>query len=935
MGWVLAGLLWAATVAATAQDYTFTTLAGRPEAGPGAVNGASSLALFNHPQGVAVDGAGDVYVADTGNNTIRKITPAGVVTTLAGLAGFSGSTDGAGAAARFSHPYGVAVDAAGNVYVADCYNYTIRKVTSDGVVTTLAGSAGSSGSNDGTGSTARFTYPSGVAVDGSGNVYVADNYNNTIRKVSTGGVVTTLAGAAGCSGNADGTGSTARFWAPWGVAADRAGNVYVADADNDTIRKVTAGGAVTTLAGLAGVGGTSDGAGSAARFSDPAGVAVDHWGNVYVADFNNHTIRTITPGGMVSTLAGVGGFYGMGYADGTGAGAGFHNPCGVAVDTAGNVYVADTGNNTIRKIAPGGLVTTLTGKEGNPGSADGDALSARFSGPSGVAVDAARNVYVADTGNQTIRKVMPEGIVATLAGVPGSSGTNDGPCAAARFYNPSGVAVDGGGNVYVADQGNHTIRKVTPDGTVTTLAGLAGSSGTNDGPGCAARFDHPYGVAVDASGNLYVADMDNGAIRMVTTNGVVTTLAGLAGTQGTLDGTGSVARFSSPHAVAVDHAGTVFVADTLNFTIRKVTPDGVVTTIAGIPESSGSADGAAAAAQFCSPTGLALDAAGNVFVADHNNHTIRRLSADGIVDTVGGVAGGLGSADGTGSAAQFDHPSGLAADNAGNLYVADTDSNTIRLSSPACPDLPTISPLFVSAGQLCQFDTSPQTAVTWQWRFLRAPSASSAALSDPGARDPTFTPGVQDLYAFRFQATNSAGAISIRTFAFSPLPVVEAALRNGIEGGGAVVFPCGGTVTVTNTLVITRDTLLDCSGNAVTISGGGAVPVLRVESNVVFSAIGLTVANGQGNAGAGIYNAGGRVNLTNCAFPEQCRLPPHRLEGWLWRGDLQRGICERQPLHFRRQLRPGRTARELQSGAGGQRGGRRRDLERGCAIGGS
>ena len=267
-----------------------STLAGN--AIPGSADGAGAAASFNNPYGVAVDTAGNVYVADTSNHTIRKTSPAGVVTTLAGTAGSPGSTNGVGAAARFKFPAGVTVDTAGNVYVADSGNHLIRKISPAGVVTTLAGTANSPGPNDGTGANARFNFPSGVAVDTAGNVYVADG-NHTVRKISSVGVVTTLAGTAGSPGPADGTGANARFSLPSGVAVDTAGNVYVADLNNHTIRKISPAGAVSTLAGSPGNSGPNDGTGAVARFNFPSGVAVDTAGNVYVADFNNHTIRKI------------------------------------------------------------------------------------------------------------------------------------------------------------------------------------------------------------------------------------------------------------------------------------------------------------------------------------------------------------------------------------------------------------------------------------------------------------------------------------------------------------------------------------------------------------------------------------------------------------------------------------------------------------------
>src|ERR1035441_4089593 len=272
------------------------------------------------------------------------------VSTLAGYAA-PGSADGTGAAARFANPWGVAADSAGNLYVADTDNHTIRKITAGGVVSTLAGLAGVSGSADGTGSGARLNQPQGVAVDANGIVYVADPGNYTIRKIPPAGVVTTLAGSAGISGSTDATGGTARFYEPEGIAVNSAGTlIYVADTWNHTIRQVTSAGAVTTLAGSAGNNGSANGTGSSAQFNQPQGLAVDGTGNVYVGDTGNQMIRMVTPGGAVTTLAGSAGNYGS--ADATGSGASFWNPQGIALDGSVNLYVADSFNNTIRKVTP-------------------------------------------------------------------------------------------------------------------------------------------------------------------------------------------------------------------------------------------------------------------------------------------------------------------------------------------------------------------------------------------------------------------------------------------------------------------------------------------------------------------------------------------------------------------------------------------------------
>jgi len=326
-------------------------------------------------------------------------------------------------------------------------------------------------------------------------------------------VVSTLAGQAGSKGSADGSGAAARFSVPYGIACDVAGNLYVADNGDSTIRKITPTGVVTTLAGKAGSSGSADGSGAAARFYSLFGVACDAAGNLYVTDLGN-TIRTITPTGLVSTLAGTAGPPGS--VDGSGSAARFDFPQGIAGDAAGNLYVADTGNNAIRKITPAGEVTTLAGKAGSSGSADGSGTAARFSVPAGIACDAAGNLYVAEIGNDTIRKITPAGEVTTLAGKAGSEGSADGSGAAARFNAPAGIACDTAGNLYVADSGNDTIRKITPAGEVTTLAGKAGSSGSADGNGVAARFLNPGGIAGDAAGNLYVADTGNDTIRKIT-----------------------------------------------------------------------------------------------------------------------------------------------------------------------------------------------------------------------------------------------------------------------------------------------------------------------------------------------------------------------------------------------------------------------------------
>lgn len=328
------------TIAIAQNGYRWITLAGDPSDFPGTANGKGSAARFNWPYGMAVDDAGNVFVADSSNHTIRKITPEGVVTTFAGTPGFPNPT-------TFYSPGGVAIDSSGNLFVANTGNHRIDKVTPAGAVSTFAGGGpGSPGNQNGTGIGAQFNHPTGIAIDSSDNLYVTDTGNGTIRKITPGGVVTTIAGSPGLFGSSDGTGSAARFNDPVGVAVDRSRNLYIADTGNSTIRKVTPGGVVTTLAGKAGQIGGTDGTGSNARFNRPEGLGIDASGNLFVADTDNHTIRKITPSGVVTSIGGVAGE--GGHADGVGAAAHFLGPRGIAVAASGRVYVSEGSAHIIR-----------------------------------------------------------------------------------------------------------------------------------------------------------------------------------------------------------------------------------------------------------------------------------------------------------------------------------------------------------------------------------------------------------------------------------------------------------------------------------------------------------------------------------------------------------------------------------------------------------
>ncbi len=618
-------------IAVACGPYQLRLIAGHL-GGNGDLDAHGSAARFDVVGGVAVDGADNVYVADFGNDTIRKISAAGDVTTVAGRSGVRGAADGVGTAATFSSPGDVAVDGAGNLYVADGGNHTIRRITPAGVVSTFAGTAGAAGGLDGTGGAARFAGPCGLTTDGAGNVYVADAADHTIRVISPAGVATTLAGSHGASGSGDGTGSGARFDAPCSVAVDGSGNAYVADTGNFTIRKITPAGTVTTLAGSAGQAGSVEGTGAAARFDAPFGLAIDGAGDLFVADTRNEIIRKVTAAGVVTTVAGTAGFAGA--ADGTGTDARFREPTGLRAASNGDLLVADSQNYTVRRVTPAGVVTTAAGAAPAPGSADGTGAAAAFFTPEHVVGDALGNLFVTDTYNSTIRQITPSGEVTTLAGLAGVTGSADGTGAAARFTLPNVIGMDALGNLLVGD-GTCTLRKVTPAGVVTTAVGTPGQCGYADATGSAARFQPFGGIAIDAAGNVYVSEPANDTLRKITPAGVVTTLAGAAGQAGITDGTGTSARFAYPTALAIDAAGNLIVTDTASNLVRKVTPAGVVTTVAGQAGSPGTDDGTGATARFGYLSGVAISSAGYIYV--HDATTIRRIDDVGNVVTVAGV----------------------------------------------------------------------------------------------------------------------------------------------------------------------------------------------------------------------------------------------------------------------------------------------------------
>jgi streptogramin lyase len=639
---------------------------------------SEAVGLFDYPAGITTDEKGNLYVADQYNDTIRKIDSSNNVTTIAGQPGVFGSLNGKGGNATFGDPSGITIDEKGDLYVAD--NCTIRKIDANLNVTTIAGQPGVYVNHDGKGTKATFNYAIAITIDARGNLYVADS--DTIRKIDTNLNVTTIAGQAGVyDGNHDGQGTNATFAGPSGIAVDAQGNLYVADKYNDIIRKIDTNLNVTTIAGQAGINGSVDGEGTHATFTYPTGILVDVQGNLIVVD--SDTIRKIDNDNNVTTIAGAAGLYGS--ADGQGTNSTFNSyspnfPASITADSHGNLYMTDEGNSIIRKIDGNSNVTTIAGHVGVYGAIDGPHTNANWFDAKAITLDTQGNIYVADNGNKTIWEIATNDTVIPIAGQTGVLGNADGQGTNVTFSYPRGIAVDGQSNLYVAD--NDTIRRIDTNNNVTTIAGEPGVSGSADGEGTNATFNFfnltfPVGITVDAQGNIYVADEYNATIRKIDTNLNVTTIAGqVVGTGNTppgTDGQGTNATFLNPTGIAADIQGNLYVADSQS--IRKIDTNLNVTTIAGHHEEAGTShDGQGTNATFDNTSGITVDAQGNLYVVD--DETIRRIDSSSNVTTVAGQAAVSVSADGQGTNATFNNPTGIATESNGHLYISDL--TTIR-----------------------------------------------------------------------------------------------------------------------------------------------------------------------------------------------------------------------------------------------------------------
>ncbi len=652
-----------------------TTIAGTSWSFP-----SGTLSVLNAPlgevSGAVIDSRGNLFVADPTNFLIVEISPRGTLTVVAGNGKQGHSGDGGPAVNASINPSDITLDSKGNLYIQD-QSY-VRMVTSAGIISTIAGNGAFGFSGDGGPATnASINALSGIVTDSAGAVYFADTFNNRIRKIAN-GVITTIAGNGSAGGFAGdgGQAAAAQLNSPSGLAFDSFGTtLYVSDSANHRVREISTVGIISTLAGPS-------------PFAYPANLALDMEGNLYIADTDanqvfQYSVNSKTLSVFAGAAAASGAFAGDG---GSATQARLNSPAGLTVDPAGNLYIADSGNYRVREVAAS-KISTLAGSGLFRYAGDGgQAINAQLNFPAGMALDSAGTLYFADSANNRVRKVTSAGMITTVAGngLAAYKGDNGNPINAS-LNNPTDVALDGGGNLYIADAGNSVVRKIVlATGVITTVAG-GGMSSAEGVMAMTANLISPVAVAVDASGNLYIAERDFNKVAIVTNDGKINTFVGQAsGFPGYApDGSAAFgAPLRSPEGLAFDNGGNLYIAETGNNVIRKVTTAGstpIISTVAGnrttIP---GPDDVSALSSGVVQPNAVSVDAKGNLFIAEFDGK-IRQVGTNGIIQSVagGGATAVLGDG-GSPTAAGIATPQGVLIDSSSNIIVADTGNGRIR-----------------------------------------------------------------------------------------------------------------------------------------------------------------------------------------------------------------------------------------------------------------
>ena len=703
--------------------YSIDTIGGTGHEGYGGDGGPATEAIFFSPSSLAVDAAGNVYVADRNNNRVRRIDVSGTISTIAGTGRQGTSGDGGPATdARLFTPSAIALDADGNIYVACGGGHRVRRIDASGTITTFAGTGVQGSSGDGGPAVeAQLDRPDAIAVDAEDNVYIAEYGSRRVRKIDATGIITAFAGTGVKGNGGDGGPATdAQLDFVNGLAVDATGNVYMTDMNQARVRMVDPSGTITTVAGT-GIGGWSGDGGPAtgARISTPAGIAIDAQGNLFVTEYWVGRIRKVDPDGIITTIAGTSQQQSTGDM-GLASRAGLDRPGAIAVGPAGNLYITEAFGQKIRILKPvarrsafvltlgssGDEVLLAVGENGVVSMGDqplvhGFEVSARdgkkysiSQTPAGEIVTTHLPEQVVDVkdrgGNPILPPVgTPDGayIIDVIGGTgDGGFGGDDGPAIKAVFRTPDGVAVDAEGNLYVTDRNNSRVRKVDVSGTVSTIAGtgLQGTSG-DGGPAIDAQLFNPSGIAIDADGNILVASTFGHCVRKIDRAGTITTIAG-TGEQGSSGdgGPATEAQLDRPNAIAVDSEGNAYVAEYGSHRVRKIDTAGIITAFAGSGVKGHGGDGGPASeAKLDYVRGLALDSDGNVYLTDMNQARVRRVDSGGRIDTVVGTGtSGSSGDDGPATQARITTPAGIAVDSEGSLYLTEFWAGRIRKVDP-------------------------------------------------------------------------------------------------------------------------------------------------------------------------------------------------------------------------------------------------------------
>ncbi len=722
--------------------YAISTVAGSAFLGDGGPAIDAQLAIV---QGVAADNFGNFYLSDTSHNRVRKVDSTGAITTVAGngTAGFSGD-GGPATAAQLNFPYGIAVDSKGYLYIADLNNNRVRRVSPAGVIQTYAGSGGNGSSGDaGPATSAQLLSPRNILVDPGGDLYISEFAAHRVRKVTPNGLISTAAGTGVAGFRGDGGAATAAQLAfPAGLAMDSMGNLYIADSQNGRIREVVYTGQIVTAMG-----------GSAAvALLNPIAVAVNSSGNLFVAD-STAVVREYTTAGKWIDAAGSGtaGFSGDG---GPATAATLTKPLDLAFDQNGTLYIAD--QNRIRAVNSRAVINTVAGADYLFGIGDGgSATAAELYLPSAVALDRSGNLYIADTGTNRVRRVSPAGGITTIAGSAAPSTGGEATVATATWLSsPMGVAVDSFGNLLIVETGTNRVRKVAADGLIRTIVGTGTAGlGPDSLPPTQTDLKSPQGICLGQSGNLYIVDTANHRVLLVPPEGVVSTAAGngAAGSGGD-GGPASLAQLNQPTACAVDTAGELYIADTYNHRIRKVDASGVIFTVAGTGIAGYEGDeGPAVSARLNTPRGVTVDDNGNIYISDTGNNAIRQVTPDGAIHTIAGTgAAGFAGDGGTALSASVSTPAGIVLDGSGDLYFADSNNSRVRELVPtgviAPPVAPLVTPLsVVNAASLSTGPIAPGEVITIFGSGI-GPQTGVSALVNPDAMLETELSGSRVLF---------------------------------------------------------------------------------------------------------------------------------------------------------------------------------------------